>query len=148
MRFAMLLLQMLQIIKLKYSAQLTSKMSFHFQALWQLGWLGAGSQQQMSLREPSVLLHSLHSFPAELNSSCESLGDAQCLNPSEHPLLWSWMSHRGMLVWDSCCSQVCWQQHMLVPLHSGWGFQHLDGILNSFYCSLILYPPQPAIYLI
>lgn len=149
MRFAMLLLQMLQIIKLKYSAQLTSKMSFHFQLRpcdnW-AGWVLAASSK--CLCGSPLLLHSLHSFPAELNSSCESLGDAQCLNPSEHPLLWSWMSHRGMLVWDSCCSQVCWQQHMLVPLHSGWGFQHLDGILNSFYCSLILYPPQPAIYLI
>lgn len=48
MRFAMLLLQMLQIIKLKYSAQLTSKMPFHFQLRpcdnW-AGWVLAASSK-------------------------------------------------------------------------------------------------------
>lgn len=44
--------------------------------------------------------------------------------------------------------QVCQQQRTTVSVCSGLGLQHLDGILNSFYYCLILYPPKPVVYLI
>ena len=86
-------IQMLQIIKLQYSAQLASNMSsFSAKALWQLGWLYTIAADSKRLHRSPLLLQRQHSFPAEPNSSCESFKNAQLRNPSEGPAGWSWMS--------------------------------------------------------
>lgn len=85
MRFTMQLLEMLQTIKLKHSAQLVSNGSFNFSkgpVATELA--GYQPQQQTSLREPSACAEQ-HSFPTEPSSSCESFSNTQLPDPSQHP---------------------------------------------------------------
>lgn len=55
-----------------------------------------------------------------------------------------WATSRYGGLWDGYHGQVCRQQRMSVPLHSGLGLQPLDGILNSFYCQPPIIPTKAS----